>query len=250
MNMPKKFTSLTAIALLTTGLSACNGNNDAMDTNNNGNNGNAQPIGYYSNENTNVENEGPVTEMMDGMNRDQRGNGNANQQGGYFRRVNDRNNDNDTTNRIAPLGNEDNGLVRDNRYSRSDANYHGHLNDEDYYNRGDRQLSDKVSNAVEKMDNVENANVLVTDDNIIVAVDTNDNNNRAMKDEITKKVKNMAKGRNIQVVTDEATITRVRNISNNMNNGGDRKTIDADITELMNDIGDTIRRPFNGNQNQ
>ncbi|WP_226667228.1 YhcN/YlaJ family sporulation lipoprotein [Metabacillus litoralis] len=231
----KKASTFTAIALLTTGLTGCNGNEGALDT---GNNNNARPIGYYSNENTEVDNEGPITEMMDGMN---------NKDNNYFQRVNNRTNTN-MPNPTLPLGGRDSGLVRDNRYSHGDANYHGHLNEVGYYNRGDGAISDKVKNAVEKMDNVDDARVLVTDDNVLVAVDTHDRNDKDMKNQITSEIRKMTKGRNVQVVTDEGTVTRVRNIDNDIRSGADRKTIDTNVTELMDDLGDAIQRPFNGDR--
>lgn len=233
----KKASTLTAIALLTTGLTACNGNEGAL--NNNGEyNNNTRPIGYYSNENTDVDNEGPITEMMDGMN----------DEDNYFRRVNDRYDNRNMSNPTVPLGDRDNGLVRDNRFSHGDANYHGHLNEVGYYNRGDGAISDKVKNAVEKIDNVDDARVLVTDDNVLVAVDTHDRNDADMKEKITSEIRKMTEGRNVQIVTDEGTFTRIRNIDNDIRNGGDRETIDNDVNKLMDDLGDAVQRPFNGDR--
>lgn len=235
LNKGKKASALTAIALLTTGLTACNGDEGALDTNYNNN---TQPMGYYSNENSDVDNEGPVTEMMDGMNNEDN----------YFRQVNNRYDNRNMSNPTVPLGDRDNGLVRDNRFSHGDANYHGHLNEVGYYNGGDGEISRKVKNAVEKMDNVDEARVVVTDDNILVAVDTNDRNDAPLKDKITSNLRKIADGRNVQVVTDEGTFTRIRNIDNDIQNGVDRETIDTDVGELMDDLGDAIQRPFNGNR--
>ena len=231
----KKASTLTAIALLTTSLTACNGNNEGA-LNNGDYDNNTRPIGYYSNENTDVDNEGPITEMMDGMN----------DEDNYFRRVNDRYDNRNMSNPTVPLGDRDNGLVRDNRFSHGDANYHGHLNEVGYYNRGDGAVSDKVKNAVEKIDNVDDARVLVTDDNVIVAVDTHDKNDADMKEKITSEIRKMTEGRNVQVITDEGTFTRIRNIDNDIRNGGDREAIDTDVNDLMEDLGDAIQRPFNG----
>lgn len=237
MNKGKKVTTFTAIALLTTGLTACNGDEGALDNNNNNQ---TQPMGYYTNEDNGVDNEGPVTEMMDGMNGGNRNN--------YFQRVNNRYDNRNMSNPTVPLGDRDNGLVRDNRYSHGDANYHRHLNEVGYYNRGDGEVAQKVKNQVEKMDNVDDARVLVTDNNVLVAVDTNDRNDKEMKENITQKVRNMADGRNIQVLTDEGAFTRIRNIDNDIQNGVDRDVIDTDVNELLDDLGDAVQRPFNNNR--
>ncbi len=235
----KKTTSLTAIALLTTGLTACNGNEGAIDNTNNNNQ--AQPIGYYTNEDNNgVDNEGPVTEMMDGMN-------DGDDSSNYFKRVNNRNDNRNMSNPTVPLGNRDNGLVRDNRYSRGDANYHRHVNEVGYYNRGDGDIARKIQNSVKKMDNVDDARVLVTDDNVLVAINTNNRNDKDIKEKITRQTRKMSDGRNVQVVTDEGTFTRVRNIDNDIQNGVDRDVIDTDVNELLDNLGDAIQRPFNNN---
>lgn len=275
----KKVTAIASIALLSTSLAACNANNGAMDEGNNANrgNGNAQPIGYYTDENTTRDNEGPVTELLDGRNNaaNQQGNRNAatrdnqgttgnNQptkvnQGNQGRTPNGTQGNNLGNNSMRQVNNANNGQNNqttqqgnqnnasgNNRYA--DMNYHGHLNTEGYYGREERELSERVRKTVEKMKNVEDAHVVVTDNNILVAVDTNDKNDKAMRESITKELSNVASGRNVQVVTDEGTVSRVRNINNNINNGGERGTIDTDINNLMNDLGDAIRRPFTGNR--
>jgi spore cortex protein len=238
LNRGKKASVLTAIALLTTtGLAACNTDQGALDTRYNDN---TRPIGYYSNENSNRDNEGPITEMMDGMNNNRNNNN--------FLRVNDRNYNRNVNNPVGPLGEGNNASVGDTLYSRNDANYHGQIKNVGYYNNDDNEIHRKVKTAVEKIDNVDKANVLVTDNNILVAVDTNDRNDAAMKNKITNTVEKMADGRNVDVVTDEGTFTRVRNIDNNIQNGVDRKTIDADVNNLMNDVGNAVQRPFTRNR--
>lgn len=237
MNKVKKASAFTAIAILTSGLAACNADKSALDTRYNDN---TQPMGYYSNENTNVDNEGPVTEIMDGMNNDNNDN--------YFRRVNERYQNRNMSNQTVPYDERDNGMLKDNRFSQRDVNYHGHLKNVGYYQREDGKTAQQVSNAVEKINNVEDARVLVTENNLIIAVDTKDTNDNTVKDKITKQVQKMAYGRNIQVITDKDTFTRIRNIDNDIRNGVDRKTIDSNINNLMNDIGNAIKRPFNGDR--
>lgn len=222
----KKFPSVAAITLITAGITACNGDQGAMNTGNHTNN--AQPMGYYSNENATADNEGPATEMLDGMHNDNN----------YFHRVNDRYTNKNMSNPTAPLGERDQGLMRDNRYSHGDANYHGHLNEVGYYNRGDGEMTRKVRNSVEKINGVEDAQVLVTEDTILVAIETNDQNNKKIRNKVTNNVQRMAEGRDIQVYTDEGTLKRLRNIDNDIQNGVDRQTIDGNINNLLNDKGE------------
>lgn len=273
----KTASALAVIAVMTTGLVACNNadnNEGAMDTRNN----NAtRQVGYYTNDNNDVTrgydrdgNEGPVTDMFDG-DRDTN-----------YRRVNnDRNARMD--NPMVPLGSRDNNIARDVNYSRNDVNYHGHLNNRannvnngrndvgtmygntgtngtgnnnmntaanntGYYNRADQDLADKVVNRVEKMANVDDARVLVTDDNIVVAVDTNDKNNKNVEKQVAKSVDKMANGRNVRVVTDEAMYTRIRNVDNDIRNNVNRTDIGDTIGDIMRDLGNAIQRPFQNNR--
>ncbi|MED4463993.1 YhcN/YlaJ family sporulation lipoprotein [Metabacillus fastidiosus] len=275
--MRKTASALAVIAVMTTGLVACNNadnNEGAMDTRNN----NAtRQVGYYTNDNNDVTrgydrdgNEGPVTDMFDG-DRDTN-----------YRRVNnDRNARMD--NPMVPLGSRDNNIARDVNYSRNDVNYHGHLNNRannvnngrndvgtmygntgtngtgnnnmntaanntGYYNRADQDLADKVVNRVEKMANVDDARVLVTDDNIVVAVDTNDRNNKNVEKQVAKSVDKMANGRNVRVVTDEAMYTRIRNVDNDIRNNVNRTDIGDTIGDIMRDLGNAIQRPFQNNR--
>ncbi len=149
--------------------------------------------------------------------------------------------------------------IQDNGHGHSDRNYHGHINGKNhnndnqvrpygYYN-DNGHLVRKISKRASKVKNVEDARVIVTDDNVLVAVDTNDNNNRNnIQNEVKNAIQPLVGNRNINVVTDEGTFTRVRNIDNNIRNGNKRETIDADIKDLFDNIGNTIKEPFTNNR--
>jgi spore cortex protein len=119
LRLNKKYLVLPLSAVMALGLTGC-GNNDEATINDNDRN-HAQPMGYYSNENHkgNAEiledNDGPVTEMMDHTLGTERNNNTR-------LRVGNENPDNPTR----PIANTDRNLLqRDNRFSNSDANYHG-----------------------------------------------------------------------------------------------------------------------------
>ncbi|MCH1626545.1 YhcN/YlaJ family sporulation lipoprotein [Ferdinandcohnia quinoae] len=248
--MRRALYTISTAAIILGGLTACNNNDHgAMETKSY--NDNARPIGYYSNEGMNDrtdrngnayrvdDNDGPLTEIMDrtgNNNNDNRiFNNNRNNNAGI---MNDRN-----TNRVRNDGND------------ADLNYHGHLNDNNarvrsagYYNNYDGKLAKKIANRASKVANVDDARVLVTKDNIIVAVDTSDNNDNNVKNDVRKAVQSLANGKNINIITDEGTFTRVRDIDNNIRNGNTRDTIDTDIKNLLDNIGDTLSRPFNNNR--
>ncbi|WP_411333502.1 YhcN/YlaJ family sporulation lipoprotein [Metabacillus indicus] len=238
--MRHKLTAFAVIAVAASGLAACNNNNEgALDTRYNDN---ARPIGYYSNEHRgnngnadNVDNDGPLTEMMEGDMNDN-----------YFTKVNDR----DTAfhngrmdNPTAPLSNEDGMLERDNRFSRNDENYHGQVKQISYYNDNEKALAKKVSERAADVKNVDDVRTLVNGDQVLVAVDTDDKNDKNVKNAVMDAVKPAANGKDVQVVTDEGTFSRVRTINDNIENGQDKKSIDADIRDLFDDIGNMMNKP-------
>jgi spore cortex protein len=216
----------TALAVfVVTGLAACNANNDAMDTRYNDA---ARPIGYYTNEaaqNRNDgyrlnDNDGPMTEMLDksfnGYNGDQRA---------------DR--------------------TRNDMFSRRDVNYHGHLNSTDsranpsYYSTYDGELAEAIADRASRVPNVDDVRAVISGNNVLVAVDTNNRNNARVERDVLRNIRPICGNRNVQVVTDEGTYSRVRNIDNDLRDGGPRDQIDADLRNLFDNMGDALERPFN-----
>jgi spore cortex protein len=153
-----------------------------------------------------------------------------------------------------PYALTDNGMARDNRYARDDYNYHGQMADRtnntraSYNNNYNGRLSEQISNRVEKVDNVDDVRTIVSGDNILVAIDTNDRNDRNVKQQVQNAIKNMTTGKNVRVVTDEATFTRARNIDNDLRNGGPTTDLDNDVRDMFREIGnevdDFVRTPF------
>ncbi|WP_010678271.1 YhcN/YlaJ family sporulation lipoprotein [Bacillus timonensis] len=152
---------------------------------------------------------------------------------------------------INPYNDGNPNTMRDNGHGYADRNYHSHLNDNNHqvqtygYYDDNGKLVRKISERASKVKNVDDARVIVTDDNVLVAVDTNDNSNRNnVQNAVEKAVAPLAGDRNVNVVTDEGTFTRVRDIDNDIRNGNRRETIDTDIKDLFNNIGNTLKAPF------
>src|SRR5690606_30914877 len=113
-----------------------------------------------------------------------------------------------------------------NDHWRTDKNYHGHLNDNDkrarttqYDKKYDSQLAQRISDRAEQVANVRAARALVTEDNVVIGVSTNDHNASTIKEDIRKLVEPIVKGKNIHIVTDQSTFTRIREIDNNIRTG-------------------------------
>ncbi len=152
---------------------------------------------------------------------------------------------------INPFNDGNPNTIMDNGHGHADRNYHSHLNDNNhkvytygYYN-DNGNLVRKISERADKVKNVNDVHVIVTDDNVLVAVNTNNNsNNNNVQNAVEKAVAPLAGNRNVNVVTDEGTFTRVRDIDQNIRNGNRRETIDADIKDLFDNIGNTLKAPF------
>ncbi|MGD7007781.1 YhcN/YlaJ family sporulation lipoprotein [Metabacillus sp. 84] len=214
--MIKKTIQFGSLALLTAGVLGGCGNNDdnAMNYNDN-----MQPIGMYSNEHDgrgrdHADNEGPITEMMDGDRNDRPDRG-----------INERGMNNQTV----PI-----------------ADNHGDGNG--YYSDNEQKIADKVSKKIAGMPNVDDVRTIVTEDNVVVGVDTSDVNDKNAKNAIIKETKKMAEGKNVDVFTDEGSFDRLVQIDNDIKGGTDRKSIDADIQEFMKNTGKTIERTLNPNR--
>jgi len=221
------------------GLAGCGNNDDTAVQN--GNNS-AQPMGYYSNENHKGnarilnDNDGPVTEMMDHTLGDERNLTN--------RYNNTQAKNGNPVNPTRPVADYDRNMFqRDNRFSHSDANYHGHLNDNtnkaksSYYTAYEGQLTDKIGRVTGIVPNVEDVRSVTYGSNVLIAVELSD----ASKEEATKRaikeaVKPYLGNRSVTVVTDEGTFSRIRNIDNDLRNGGPKEQVDFDLKNMFQNI--------------
>jgi spore cortex protein len=234
----KKYLVLPLSAVMAFGLTGCGNDDDAAVQNRN--NDTAQPMGYYSNENHNGnarvinDNDGPVTEWMDHSLGDEENNNNQ-------RQVNNRTENGNPANPTRPLATTDRNLLqRDNRFSNGDANYHGHLNDNtnkprsSYYNAYEGELTDKIGDVTGKVPNVEDVRSVTYGSNVLIAVDLTDfSKEEATKRDIKEAVQPYLRGRSVTVVTDEGTFSRIRNIDNDLRNGGPRDQINTDLRKMF-----------------
>ncbi|MEH7245468.1 YhcN/YlaJ family sporulation lipoprotein [Neobacillus niacini] len=210
-------------ALLAVGLSGCaNDDRTAMDK---GHKNIGQPVGYYSNENhkngTNGmpgDNDGPFTEIMDhtlGVENQGNNEGRRN----FF---SERDRNGNPPNPTKPLAtNDQNFFQRDNRFSTSDANYHGHLNQRlgntgtttnpEYQDKVTEQIKSKVAD----IDNVQQVRSVLYGNSVMVSVKLADNARaEETKRAIQSAVKPLANGRSVQVITDDGALGREGNRNN------------------------------------
>jgi spore cortex protein len=149
---------------------------------------------------------------------------------------------------------EDNGMTRDNRFARSDYNYHGQMANRDnntrasYNNNYNGRLAEQISDRVQNVNNVEDVRTIINGNEVLVAIDTNDRNNQKIEQQVRDAVRSIAAGKDVRVVSDENIFTRARNIDNNLRDGGPTDDLDADVRDMFREIGneldDAVRTPF------
>lgn len=210
---------------LTFGLTGCGVNEDQTADQNRLNN--ARPIGYYSNEQHEVnngnryttDNDGPITEIMDHTYGDE-----DNRNGVDVQNVNNKKDINvrNVNNRNA---NRDNANIDD----RDDDNV-----------SYDTELAEKTSNAAAKIDNVKNARSIVYGDKVLVALEVeNTKNIDKTKAKVKDKLNDSLNGRDISVVTDRGIFTSIEDINRSIKNGQPQQTIGKNIENIFNDLNPT-----------
>ncbi|MDN3020196.1 YhcN/YlaJ family sporulation lipoprotein [Paenibacillus sp. BSR1-1] len=224
--MNKKQWMIPLSAVMMMGLAGCNNDNNNAGANK-GSNNLARPMGYYSNENhpnSNYgflrDNDGAFTEMMDHTlgNED----GIVNNQKRKLLQTRDENGN--PKNPTTPLAETDrNFFQRDNRFSTSDMNYHGHLN-KNIGKNGEatdkhvqENITDNIRSKVSSIDNVQSVRSVAYGNTVIVSVNLVDRDREAAtKRAIKNAVKPFANGKSVTVITDEGTFGRDRNINNDV----------------------------------
>lgn len=239
--MQRKLLAIPASVLVALGLVAC-GNNDGASGDNQQKS--ALPMGYSSNEQheesggnaswLNEDNDGPFTEMMDHT------------LGGEGKENSLRNVDNEA----APQGEHGNTL-----FSRSDRNYHGHLNDinggarSSYYTAYDGKLAKRVADTAATVVNVADARAIVHEDKVIVGAVLEDTKRQnETKSAIRNAVGPYLNGKSIVVVTDDSTYGRIRNIDNDLREGGPKDQLDKDIDNMFKTISNQRNKSIDANQ--
>ena len=230
----KKVLFVPLASLLTLGLSACNGNDEAAVQSQNADGG--QPLGYYSNEKGNEidvmdDREGAITEIFD-HNFGKEGTAAENRK---RRMLQSRDENGNPPNPTVPRSDHDhNFFQRDNKYSRGDLNYHGHLSDHRgsgqariYTNtEQDTKLARKVGIAAESVDNVDKVRSVLFGRKVEVAVTYKD---KSLKKQTNKKIRKALlpyiEGRELRIIEDEGTFSRSRNIDYDRKNGNPRESI-------------------------
>lgn len=208
--------------MLFVGLAGCANNDKARSGAQQQQINNAKPMGYYSNENHQNgnarvldDNDGPLTEMMDHTLGAEGQQNNLNLQ--------NRDENGNPPNPTVPLAAHDkNFFQRDNRFSTSDANYHGHL-DNTIRKAGSSSNMNNIRRAAASVKNVKDVHSVAYGTSVVIAVDLIDKTRaKETKRRIKDAVKPYLGGKTCTVIVDEGTFSRNGNVHNDISEGGAR----------------------------
>ncbi|PEE43996.1 sporulation protein [Priestia megaterium] len=108
------------------------------------------------------------------------------------------------------------------------------------------EVADKAADRIVKLDEVDTANVIVTNRNVYVAVVLQDGGNGEVTDRLKKKIADQVKAtdrdvRNVYVSSDPDFVNLMEGYGNRINEG-------APINGLFEDFTETVRRVFPNNR--
>lgn len=198
--MGKKLMAIAGLLAVTASLSACGANN-AMNDGRYNHNQTTRPVGYYSNDNNiggrqnGMDHQGPISEMMENRNGRH-----------YTRNVSDQ---------YAP--NDGVPLTTDGTYNGRNRNVNNPaaMSYNGYDNAQHIKTATKIADRVKKVNGVQDAQAIVTDNRVVIAVRTNHPFTKHNDKQVKQAAKKFADGRTIQVFTDNATFTRLRDMNQN-----------------------------------
>ncbi|WP_100331703.1 YhcN/YlaJ family sporulation lipoprotein [Bacillus xiapuensis] len=133
-------------------------------------------------------------------------------------------------NPTVPLAEEDRSLLeRDNEHPRSrDINYHGNrglrenTTKSSYYTNYDGKLAEQLSAAAKNVSGVKDARAFINGKDVLVAVHLQNEGKeeRTVKKRVQKAIAPHANGYTLRVTTDHASYSRLRNLDNDLRDGG------------------------------
>ncbi|MBE3569163.1 MAG: YhcN/YlaJ family sporulation lipoprotein [Bacillales bacterium] len=233
----KIYQSLVSGVMVVLSLAACSGGEDAYG----GDRPNYHPKGVFSNEghggDTNDRHDGPMTELYD-HSIGKEGQAIREHKRRYLQ-VRDENGN--PPNPTVPLAKDDkNFWARDNQFSRKEINYHGHLQTQlpetknSYYHAYEGKLAEKLAARAANVNHVQDARAVIYGKDVIIAViPENGSAKEKVKSSVKKAVQPYVNGRRCTVVTGIGNFGRVRNIDNELRDGGPKDQIELDLKEMV-----------------
>ncbi|GAA1370322.1 YhcN/YlaJ family sporulation lipoprotein [Peribacillus frigoritolerans] len=131
---------------------------------------------------------------------------------------------------------------KDDAYSKSDRNYHGHESKplkakSSYYNSYEGTLADRVNGVANKVEQVSDARTIIMQDEMLVALLLDDYSQaNDVKQRIKKEIGPLTNGRTLYVTTDEGVYFRTMTLDNNLRDGDTREMIILDANDMFDNL--------------
>ncbi len=149
-------------------------------------------------------------------------------------------NDNATQGNRSGLGNNTAGnrqqqMTRANQNNRNEAaNYHRNY---------DSETVEKISREIRDIDGVQDARVIVHDDDVVVGIQA-DKNINDVRDKVEDRVNDVVDDKDVRVVTDSDAYGRIRTMDDDLRGGAAFEEIGATFDDMLGDLGNAVTRPF------
>lgn len=148
--------------------------------------------------------------------------------------------------------NGQNGTMRNRGFNNGANNgmmqnrgFNAQNNNGNYHENYDSSSAQRIVSSVTQIKGVNDARVIVHNDDIVVGVESNKDQDKVRK-QVEDKVKGLAKGKNVHVVTDTDAVGRIRTMDDRLRTGSAFEEIGDTFTDMLRDIGSAARRPFEG----
>lgn len=119
----------------------------------------------------------------------------------------------------------------------------GQQNGNGYYDSDDGKMARKIEKRVENVNGIEDADVVVNGDDVLIGVETEENNNQ-LEERVRSAVKKVDDDKEVHVVTEEEGLNRIRDMGNDLRAGEPIEEIGSTFNSMIDDLGDAIQRPF------
>ncbi|EIT85321.1 spore cortex protein CoxA [Fictibacillus macauensis ZFHKF-1] len=159
----------------------------------------------------------------------------------------DRNNNND----VRPIG-----YYSNHKDNMNDGNMMDYNNQNVVYHKNyNGALDKKITKRVNHMRHIDDAHVIIRDNNVIVGFMTSDKNTRHAERMVYRKVKDIVPNMKVHVTANRSIVSRIKNVDLGLTNGraadefkNDFKSIMTDIGKAGSNLGKAVKRPFENNR--
>ncbi|MBU8905489.1 YhcN/YlaJ family sporulation lipoprotein [Desertibacillus haloalkaliphilus] len=122
-----------------------------------------------------------------------------------------------------------------NRVGTGTANYH-----QDY----DSQAVQRITDRVNRLDNVNDPRVIVNDNTVVVGIDGDGQDRGRIESQVREAVREVNNDYDVHVVTDRDGVNRIRTMDDRLRGGAAFDEVGATFREMIGDLGRAAQRPF------